>query len=263
MGHAFTPFEAFHGYGDPPKFIKEGIAEYLAYAILLEMGFQDAAQQILARRISNPLSNPTFNASHFFDWNAEFEFTYYAYSLHVIKNLVGLDSMVLRCIFQAWERDRVKFNHLPSVQDRYNLLLYYLQKASGDDAIRLLRKYGLVADPSPVSTAMLIHQVLIVGESVVAFLISLITIRNLIMNRKTCKGKVLFLAIIWGFAVFWWSTFDNAFSLFYPLHVPLPFLFGHLCSFLIFDVLTLSFLSVFFKKELILLKNYIYKLLIP
>jgi hypothetical protein len=159
IGHSFTDF-------DFPFFMSEGLAEYASHELFAAMSLNESKEVMEdPHNLQNPLKDPNFNSSTFFEWNLETP--YYAR---------------FRDFLDLLEKKNFTFSGY-SQRDGYELLVYYLNVESGKHATDFFRKYQYEVDESRLTQRISISTIAFGLEILVSLAFSWEVVQLLIKRR--------------------------------------------------------------------------------
>jgi len=228
IGHAFIPRPSAIPDSTLPRFFEEGLAEYLSLCLLDSLGMHEYAERKVQQGCKDPLIDPYFNSSHFFEWeNRSFA---YSHAFYVVFGLVNYTSpLMIRNLLTVLKQDEVNFYQIKDQSARYDALIFYLNIASQKDTSKFFEKYGLSTNPNRILLIFIVDVTLFV----LICCILIIIIRNWI-SGKLDKKQLIFSVLLVGWGIFSleglvfqiskrWLLFSNEFSSF-SIVVALPFL---------------------------------------
>jgi hypothetical protein len=155
IAHSFQPSIGL------PKFFREGSADYLSYFILEALGMNDHARKFASDEsyCRDPLSDPNFNASAYFEWEGDFQYCHSFYMIHALVNYTK--PSIFRDFFTLCANDGVNFGNIKSQAERYDVFVYYLSQSAGKDLKSFFEEYGLPTSPERIFQQVLMNWVLV------------------------------------------------------------------------------------------------------
>lgn len=143
IGHSFTSFHL-------PTFLSEGLAEYTAFRLFDLMDMEENRRTMTSDYfLEDPLQDNLFNSSKFFRWKSkDFSYQNAFYVTYDLINSTGVSSFQI--FLDLLDNTRVNFYKYQE-RDRYDLLTYYLNVASGKDITDFFRRYDHYVDPNRLS----------------------------------------------------------------------------------------------------------------
>jgi hypothetical protein len=175
IGHAFTEFSL-------PYFMGEGLAEYASHELFVAMSLDENKKTMEnSDYLQNPLEDPNFNSSEFFDWNSKT--ASYAQSFFVVYDLVNFTgSGSFRGFLNLLEKKDFTFaGH--SQQEGYELLVYCIDAESGRRAEDFFSKYHYEVDESRLSQRISISTI-VFGLEILILLAFSYEVAQLLKKRR-------------------------------------------------------------------------------
>jgi hypothetical protein len=186
--HAFSDFNL-------PHFMSEGLAEYVAFELSAMLQLEKDTKEA---NFKNPIEDPEFNSTEFFDWYSETasypQFTFVVYGM---INFTGPKSF--KNFMSLLREKNIDFAGY-SQQDRYELLVYYINSQSGKNIAGLFSKYGLEIDVNRLSQRAFISRI-VVGSGTFIFLV-FSCVALMFLLRKRMRILLLHLAVLSALAIF-------------------------------------------------------------
>lgn len=215
IGHSFTSFHL-------PTFLSEGLAEYAAFRLFDLMAMeQNRRTMITSDHLQDPLEDDMFNSTRFFGWKSE-DFSY-AHTFYVVYDLINFTGSLSFQNFLNFLDERNVYFYKYEEQDRYDLLTYYLNAASGKDSTNFFRRYSHYVNPNRLSNLQIGSFIVFVFD--VLFLAALSYCSIDWFYQKRIKRFLLLTAIISAMATFSVLFFISSLSVEFFLF-PYSFLIG-------------------------------------
>ena len=184
IAHSFQPSISL------PKFFREGSADYLSYSVLEALGMDEHAKKFASDEsyYKDPLSDPDFNASAYFEWEGDFD---YAYSFYMIYALVNYTKpSIFRNFFTLCLNDQVNFGNIESQTDRYDVFIYYLSQSAEKDLKSFFQKYGLPTSPERISQHFFTNLILALITAIVLICALRLTVISFRKNMSLSVFKI-------------------------------------------------------------------------
>ena len=188
MGHAFTGFNL-------PYFMSEGLAEYASRELFAAMSLEENKKTMEnPEYLENPLEDPKFNSTEFFDWNSQT--ASYAESFFVVYDLINFTgSSSFRSFLSLLEKENFNFAGY-SQRDRYELLVYYITSESGKNAADFFSKYHCEVDANRLSQRVSISTIAFGFDVLILLAFSYEAVRLLFKRRmKFLLSSLIVLSI--------------------------------------------------------------------
>jgi hypothetical protein len=203
IGHAFTRFNL-------PYFMSEGLAEYASHELFAAKSLEENKKTMEnPDYLENPLEDPKFNSTEFFDWNSRT--VSYPQSFFAVYDLINFTgSASFRNFLSLLEKKDFNFAGYGQ-QDGYELLVYYLNTVSGKNTASFFSKYRWEVDTNRLSQRQSISTVAFGLESVVLLIFSYEAARFFFKRRM--RPFLFSLVAISTFAVFSVALFISALSI--------------------------------------------------
>jgi hypothetical protein len=184
IAHSFQPSISL------PKFFREGSADYLSFIILEALGMDDHARKFAGSEsyCRDPLLDPDFNASAYFEWEGDIDYPHSFYMIYTLVNYTK--SSIFRDFFTLCIRDQVNFGNIESQTDRYDVFVYYLSISAGKDLKSFFEEYGLHTSPERISKQVLTNLILTLATVAVLICTSCLIIISFRKNISLSAFKI-------------------------------------------------------------------------